>query len=801
MKNLVCLLFGFILCIPVASGKSLEFEMLSTDYNGILYSGNKILVYGNYGIITFSTDLGTTWRQISLGWENDILKIIQIDDKLYALSPNKIFISDDNGETWQEAPIQWESNFVDFCTDGKKVYIVTENEILSFEKEQESDINLLYKFDPFVKFTEVAVWKNFLFIIDSKVSIIKFNILTKIPTDTLTTGFSNREIENLKVIDSTIYVLVVSNESSPLFDLNFLFIRHTILVSKDFGESWKKITSDLPITKDYLIEGDEAYTLAPVRASKKDDNFTISFVKANKEGVNIVTEVSNPNAWIPYLSDVEDKHPFQVNEIKRINDSTIIVCGTCKTIIISKDNGNSWNFVSYFRPFIVPEFSDVSHPQAIDNIFYQNKDKIFILSFYPPYMFISYDNGTTFKSLKPDTSYGWFNGSYYPLASPNGKLGFFIINRKKPTGSSDTIIIKHFDIVNDTLSKNDTLMIVLNEYFKPDSIQAILFGNSFYFKSRIYLPAFLILYNSNKWMPSYFVFNNDLQLIDTIFNPPQISMPFVVDDNYIYSISKDSNFTYILRTQSLRSDLDTIAIIPQIEIRVSDLKVYITLLKVLDGCFFFTKTTIEGSIWKWNLLIFDSSNGNLDSIEVPSPPILYNFGDTLILLCDYWMRFYPNCSDTSLYYEYTNPNINGWKMTSIFRVENQDYVSFVKKFSVFIDKYEVNLGKLKLKHSFPSIAVEESKPFLFCFPPYPNPSVNFTNIVVCWDSGFTSEDIKVSIYNINGQKLEIPYTQVEGLKTNCSIIRLFTSNLPDGIYIAKIQLQNSQWSVPFVKSK
>lgn len=771
-------------------GNSLEFELLGTDYTGIFHSGNTILIYGKYGIITYSNDLGINWKQSYVGQNNDVLKIISIDDKFYALSPEKIFISKDQGKSWEETSIHWEENFVDFCTDGNQIFIITENEILRMDKELKSDLNLLFQFDPFIKFTEMAIWGKYLFIIDAKTSIVRYNIVANIPEDTIFTGFSQQQIEKLKMKDSVIYVLLVSDEHSPSFELNYQFIRHKVLFSEDW-KTWKIFAKDIPITREYLIEGNEAHTLSP-KPIRENTYLTVSYVRANSQGLIEENNLAKPNTWIPYFQLIEKANTFQINAIERINDSVLVACGNNKTILISKDNGKNWTFASYFRPMYEETFFI-----PINQIVQRGKDTIVVLAHYRPYMYASFDGGATFRTLGIDTNFRrlLLSGYSCPITPPNGQLGYFILQKDDNRHPTGTIVTVKLNFVNNEY-KTDTFLLKPPKELKLDSVEVAFFTGLFYFKEKIFMVIYL--QRSSFSSPLIIVLDNDLKIIDTLFLPKGAPVPRLSDGNHLYSISSDSENTNVLRTTSLRSDWEVVASISQVGYNKPNEKVYINLGKVTNNCFILVKTIEKGSEYEWRLLLFDRANGYLDSIPIPPYSRLFSLNDMVFLLTREWLKEFRNLPRDTSSFEYPLPDIDGWKINNIFQVGSQDYISLEKKYSgQYFELYEGNFGRLK-KVSTPNFVIEEVRPFLFCFPLYPNPALGYVNLAICWDAGFSMDDVDISLFNINGQKFEVPRSLVSQWEPNCGVVRFFLSNFPPGIYFINVKLKNSEWTIPFV---
>jgi hypothetical protein len=796
MKKFCLFFLVFFTTTIFTFSNELEFELLSTDFSGIFRSGNTILIYGKHGIINYSNDLGINWKQAFVGVNNDVLKIISVDDKFYALTPEKIYVSKDQGKSWEETSIHWEQNFVDFCTDGNQIFVVTDNEILSIDKELKSDLNLLFQFDTFTKFTEMTVWQKYLFIIDANISIVKFNVLTKAPEDTLFTGFATQKIEKLKVRDSTIFVLLVSNEHSPSIEFDYQFIRHSVLFSEDFGKTWKIFAKDIPLTRDYIIEGNEIHTLSP-KILGNSRYFSVSFVKADNQGLFEENDLIEPNTWIPIFNLVENANIFRINSIERVNDSTIVACGNSKTILISRDNGKNWVFTSYFRPIYSLFFN-----RNINQIVQKGEDTIVVLSYYPPYMFTSFDRGATFRTLGIDTNFrGLLSVFKCPLTPPNGKLGYFTFERDNNQKFTGTIRVVELNFTSNQYAAND-FFYKPYESFKWDSVDLVILLDPIYFKERIFVLANLQGKGNSFLSSIIFVLDNNLRLIDTLFSPKAIPK-FVPDGNYLYTLSSDSESTFVLRRPSLKSDWEVVASIPQASYNKPNEKVYLELTKVVNNYFIFTKAIIKDSQWKYYLLIFDKLSGRLDSIEVPAPKGLFSFGDTIFVLTEYWLREYTNLpQDTTTFIEYKLPDISGAVINSIFRLENQDYISLVKKYSSLYDAvYEGNFGRLKRKIQEPNAVIEEVRPFLFCFPLYPNPAFSYVDLGLCWDMGFSIDNINFTCFNLNGQKIEVPYSLLTQSAPNCGVIRFSLSDVPPNIYFINVKLQNSEWTVPFVLTK
>lgn len=154
MKTKILKIIWFLISITFLFNSQISFcklnfrlERLSTDYNGVVYDGKNVLAYGNYGVITYSTDKGKTWKQISLGEHIEILKILYIKDNLYALTPYSILKSADNPFNWRQRKFFDEPNLRDIAFDEKYIYLASTNAIYRTELDLNGELETIVLFD------------------------------------------------------------------------------------------------------------------------------------------------------------------------------------------------------------------------------------------------------------------------------------------------------------------------------------------------------------------------------------------------------------------------------------------------------------------------------------------------------------------------------------------------------------------------------------------------------------------------------------------------------------------------------
>lgn len=365
-------------------------EPIGTDYNGVITNGYITLAYGKYGIITYSTDGGDSWKQISLGAKLDILKIVEIQGIFYALTPYSILKSTDNGLNWTQRELFDVPELVDFTFDEQFFYLATKNKIFRIGIDLTNQPEPYFDFDEFTSFSEIAYLNNYLFGIESKYYIFRINLKDK-KIDTIdfhesVLGKSSmcRDISHLKVYDSTIYILaenIYQNDkqiADPRFaDMN---ITHCLLKSKDYGENWKVVTSGVRLTKEYQIVNDTLYFLThkAIKFNVDDYFYSIGYFKYNPVDKN--EEEINPNDTLEYMIpiylgspvDISVPNTFKVNSFTYLNRYTIIAVGPNKTILRSTNGGRKWDLISYFKPLNTLSISN-------QNVKFLGNDTIIIL--------------------------------------------------------------------------------------------------------------------------------------------------------------------------------------------------------------------------------------------------------------------------------------------------------------------------------------------------------------------------------------------------------------------------------------
>lgn len=391
MKIYLALIFIGIVSLTNIKAENPPFELqrLSTDYNGIVANGNFWIVYGNNGIITYSDDLGESWKQFCLGEFNHIKKMLSIDGKFYALTPNSIFIGTSDCRLWTEKKLTDESQFFDFTFVDGYFYITAKNKIYKIEKGLATQLEIFLEFDQFTRLSEIVSLSNFLFVIESDYYIFKINRETK-QIDTIDVhpqhgSFTNRDLTNLKVINSNLYILLkYSMISQPEFA--FENIRHKLIVSKDLGESWESVTDNIRVSVEYLIDDGKVYFLAPkiINFYERIKSWNVGYYQTNDNNELVeINAADTIDRWIPFIMGSGNLNAFGISKLNKINDNLLLAVGPSKTILKSKNGGLNWELVSYCKPLA----NSIDIIWSINTLSFLGSDSLIISTAKEPYLF------------------------------------------------------------------------------------------------------------------------------------------------------------------------------------------------------------------------------------------------------------------------------------------------------------------------------------------------------------------------------------------------------------------------------
>jgi hypothetical protein len=771
-----------------------QIERLGTDYNGVIEINNRIIVYGNNGVLTYSDDFGDTWKQINLGEFNNILKIIKDENGLlYALAPTAILFSKDGGNSWTQKTILKNQTMLDFVLRNNVIYFITENSIGVIDKGLKTAPQIFLQFEDFSSFSKCELLDKYLFVIEADYYIYRINLETK-QIDTIDVhtkvkmGSYLRDVSNIKTNGSDLYVLVANKLPSQL-EAEYINIRHLVIKSTNYGNTWEGVTSDIPVTKDFLIENDSSVsTLAPIcfYFGEKNPYFGVSFVRTKGKEFTEYIQRDTTGIWFPYYRGGKNINKHRISKIARIQDNLIVAVGNNKTILISKDNGANWEMKSFFRPIFEAALGQGYNIQVLQG------DTIVVISNTIPFCFYSVDRGTTFLPIsreqavlvKSNFSFAWAPFSFSP--GPFGLISFKPTERSNMSG---TLILLYSNDLGKSFSKVES---PIGYTIYNDSVSISIFHAGFLYKeTNEFLISLVVMPRYNEYSgPRYVLcrFDDKLRLVDTTLFYFYVSTIFPYSEGLIFS-----DGTYLYKTSDYGKTMAPLSKFPRSSYYIdkNDYVSNIVLGAVKDNILIYEATPISGRLLKFNL-----TTNSFDSLPLVklSSPYLITLNDTALITTESGIYVFPDIQNdftsfdlVPLDYVATGRPLISNLITYgtsdlILTLELEDLAE-----TIDMNTYTpLNLAIVRSERPYLRVEPEVEKDFvyLFAFPPYPNPAQNWVNVRVYWDSPDPSRDISIDLFDVYGRKFNLPINLHE--ESHNAIVSINTSTLGLGTYYLRI---------------
>jgi|GEM_PF-3369591 len=116
-------------------------------------------------------------------------------------------------------------------------------------------------------------------------------------------------------------------------------------------------------------------------------------------------------------------------------------------------------------------------------------------------------------------------------------------------------------------------------------------------------------------------------------------------------------------------------------------------------------------------------------------------------------------------------------------------------------------GIYKVKLSdFGIVGVEEpnveKQNYLYCYPPYPNPTANIVRSLIYWDTSIDIENDDIAVYDIFGIKVSGKEKMtIDKQNTYSGLLTWDCSNVPNGIYLIRVVHGTKTWTMKVIVSK
>ncbi len=322
-----------LLIFSLAHSQSLfdefEYYRVSTNYNGVAYNGQSILIYGEGGVITLSRDGGNNWTQESLDDKFNIMSITNVGTDYYGVINKQYVIkSSDNGANWQNFDYGNNTEFYKIIAYKNQLYALTNLKILKIDL----NLNIIneYKIESDTNYYDFVIGQDKIVYSAGKGKLGLINLLN----------------DSKNIIDFE-KLGVCSNCPVPkslFYDNNiFYFTYFTELYQYD-GNSISQVYKPIK-SGPYISNNGEIFQLYNTY-NPIDGVDSLYFVKINKQSKKS-SDIKKPGND-RYIRNLVFKG------ISFITKDTIIAFGKNNLIYFSYDRGINWILKSYFPvyPFL-----------------------------------------------------------------------------------------------------------------------------------------------------------------------------------------------------------------------------------------------------------------------------------------------------------------------------------------------------------------------------------------------------------------------------------------------------------------
>jgi photosystem II stability/assembly factor-like uncharacterized protein len=376
MKKVKSEIFFIVLILLLIFGRAssyasqIKIERLITDFRGIVTNSISTICYGDYGIINYSMDEGESWGQTNIGDRYSIKRIRSIGNDYYGVTNYSIIKSSDNGLTWINKTITGHTTLLDFVNINNNLIILTPHGLIELDTNLDAQATTIYELDSNEIKSEIETDGYNLYILDDQRKLLIYNLETKksdlIEILEVINCNNCSKISNLKVFDNKIYIMIGETAEDNYY-YSFLYS------SSDKGKTWQRLTQQYPNSLCYKIKNNEIIYLLPSFITNSSQRFlSVNYCKVDSSHFEIdssyISQISVEQKLHKYITYHKE---FYFSDFIQINQ-TIIAVGSDKMIAVSKNNGKSFEFKSYFNGIY----------SGIDNIKILNDSIIYVINNY-----------------------------------------------------------------------------------------------------------------------------------------------------------------------------------------------------------------------------------------------------------------------------------------------------------------------------------------------------------------------------------------------------------------------------------
>ncbi len=746
---------------------------VSSDFKGSIYDGKALLVYGTGGVILRSTDLGKQWEQINLDDRFNIIGMELIDGILFGLTNlNYLIKSENNGQSWRAFELEPYHRFKHLSSHNKRLICMTDTKIIIYSTNLAKIHE--YNLQTDTNHYEFTISDNTLYYPAGKGKIRSINLSNHQERliDMKSAGFcTDCELpRNLFSLGKSIY-----------FNLD------NRLYSYD-GSKFKTALYALAYGK-YCVNNNDIYQIYNV-FNKSANLDSLYFIKANLEtGFFHHIKIRENDRYITNL---------KINNVRFIDENTVIAVGANKLIYMSHDKGVNWKLVSVM-PFLYNE-----------NVRFDNTNAGNITSYGKFYR--TNNSGITWLPQRTYDSRYTQGGFQYVWGSSG--LCFFYDKDNGYSWSTKLYSVKENMIYTRDNCETTNIKEMKFKYLTSEPLLHLNFENEMLlllsggYRYNRYTIFFIlnlepeeksrsVLDSSHvKFIAKYK--DNKLIGVAVKYSEPDTNQAVFFKNSYLYLFETDKNMTSFNE-------------ITKIDISIE--KSYLDRYSIVDDDLFIMKAYDENQSKHLSILYrLNLSTLKLDTIYTYDTNYLYSFSNMTKINNTYYYSFYEWNKTDHLTYLIANEDFKN-KPTEWYDVTPKERYSTVR-----INLYQNNLYQITAYDSLvghgvvwfnktdPGTSVAETNTEtsdlpLYLSRPYPLPAREFVQVKLFWDKSQSIEKAIFTVSNLLGELVSSAHQFILNEINDYSAELIWRPpNLPPGIYFITIRVGQSTKTIPIVIS-
>lgn len=731
-------------------------KFLNCDFKDVVYNNGKIVVFGNYRNILMTDTTFAKWEQVnSPYWSFE--RIVNNGNDIFCSLGKKLIRTNFNIDKWDSIDIG--DTIYNMSVFDNYIYLSVGNGIIKYNPANNIVTNLTTNIAPNSNYGKIIVNDEFI--------VGQFG-LNKIAI------FDNTG----KLIDTLDFKLKAICQQCK--GISSFSVDNEVLTIASTNEYYQKNMKTDTIWKSVKSKPNEIFLdiyKSEIFLTTNDDNSRFPYLKLNT--------ISNTTEEIGDLKSSNDFYYTQIiYNTKIVNDKIHFVYGNGKTLFVSLDGGVNWSLKSHF----LSKSGGLHRKNVVGNsiyvagmygqIFHSNNNGITWLpqknnpnyvinaSTFPPLSkIIINENGYGFA-----TSYNSLYNSYKILETKDKGLSFSPYKNNK--FNLNTSNCGYQTIIKDNdyyfyCSDSDYGLTICK--FSGDTIY-----NSFYIDSLV--AKRIILGKDNEIYLLAYPQRTEKNLHIYKFNPNDTSITDVIRTKFTNESGYQYNFSHFNNKFILSEETYE-------KINSSDYKtvgnIYVFNDNKIDELVFTENENALGHFFEINGVLYNapkakgqviySENGvdwkHLDLFDTSSFPQGKQFCDE------------PEVVGNKVYFRYSKNGLSTWPLNNILVYDLEEIKTSVKE------------------------QTEQDRVYLYNYKPYPIPAVNTVKSLIYWNSAYNIEEAEIGIYDIFGAKLNNINYSIQKFQPFSGNLIVDCTNIPSGVYFARVALGGENLNIPIVVSK